>query len=83
MRGTGVNQDGRTNGITVPNPQSQEALIRQVCAQAGIKPRQIRYFEAHGTGTPVGDPIEARALGAAVGEGRSAADACVVGSVTG
>jgi acyl transferase domain-containing protein/acyl carrier protein len=81
IRGTGVNQDGRTNGITVPNPASQEALIRHVCAQAQVQPSQICYVEAHGTGTPVGDPIEAQALGAVLGQGRTPERACVVGSV--
>ncbi len=81
VRGTGVNQDGRTNGITVPNPASQERLILKVCGEAGVEPKQIRYFEAHGTGTAVGDPIEAKALGAAVGTGRDPEHACVVGSV--
>lgn len=81
VRGTGANQDGRTDGITVPNPVSQEALIRKVCEQAQIEPQQIRYVEAHGTGTPIGDPLEAGAIGAALGQGRSAETACVVGSV--
>ncbi|MGH8479084.1 MAG: SDR family NAD(P)-dependent oxidoreductase [Gammaproteobacteria bacterium] len=81
IRGTGVNQDGRTEGITVPSPQAQETLIRQVCRKADVLPAHIRYFEAHGTGTGVGDPIEAQALGAAVGRGRSGEAACVVGSV--
>ena len=81
VRGTGVNQDGRTNGITVPNPDSQEALIRQVCAQADVSPQQIYYVEAHGTGTAVGDPLEARALGAVLGQGRQPEDACLVGSL--
>lgn len=79
--GTGVNQDGRTNGITVPNPKSQAALIRQVCQQAGIEPGQIRYFEAHGTGTTVGDPAEASALGEVVGANRTPDNACAIGSV--
>jgi acyl transferase domain-containing protein/short-subunit dehydrogenase/acyl carrier protein len=81
VRGTGVNQDGRTDGISVPNPESQESLIQKVCAQADIRPERIRYVEAHGTGTSVGDPIEARALGAVFGKGRSGDTACVVGSV--
>ncbi|WP_063772326.1 type I polyketide synthase [Skermanella aerolata] len=81
IRGTGVNQDGRTDGITVPNPASQEALIRQVCVEAAIDPRDIRYVEAHGTGTAVGDPLEAAALGAVLGQGRGPGDRCVVGSV--
>jgi acyl transferase domain-containing protein/NADPH:quinone reductase-like Zn-dependent oxidoreductase/NADP-dependent 3-hydroxy acid dehydrogenase YdfG/acyl carrier protein len=82
IHATGVNQDGRTNGITVPNGASQEALMREVCASAGLDPRQIAYVEAHGTGTPVGDPIEAGAIGAVYGAGRSEhAAPCVVGSV--
>ena len=63
IRGTAVNQDGRTAGMTVPSQEAQEALIRQACRGAGVAPAQIHYVEAHGTGTPVGDPIEARALG--------------------
>lgn len=81
IRGTGVNQDGRTNGITVPNPEAQESLIRRVCLESEVDPRNIRYFEAHGTGTPVGDPLEARALGAVVGRDRDPGDPCIVGSV--
>lgn len=81
IRGTGTNQDGRTPGMTVPNQVSQESLIRRVCQGAGINPAEIQYMEAHGTGTAVGDPIEARALGGAVGTGRSAGDSCRVGSV--
>lgn len=81
-RGTGVNQDGRTNGITVPNLESQAALIRRVLEQAGVKPHQVRYVEAHGTGTAVGDPIEAQALGTVLGKARAdAAAALLVGSV--
>ncbi|MBS1212104.1 MAG: zinc-binding dehydrogenase family protein, partial [Proteobacteria bacterium] len=81
IRGTGVNQDGRTNGITVPNPESQESLVRRVCRESGVDPRDIRYFEAHGTGTAVGDPLEARALGAVVGRERDPDDPCIIGSV--
>jgi acyl transferase domain-containing protein/NADPH:quinone reductase-like Zn-dependent oxidoreductase/acyl carrier protein len=81
VRATGVNQDGRTNGITAPNPEAQEALVRQVCADGEVSPSQIRYIEAHGTGTALGDPIEAAALGAAIGRYRAPDDPCVVGSV--
>jgi acyl transferase domain-containing protein len=82
IHGTGVNQDGRTNGITVPNGASQEALMREVCASAGVDPSQVRYVEAHGTGTPVGDPVEARAIGAVYGSDRiEHTPACIVGSV--
>jgi len=70
IRGTGVNQDGRTDGITVPNPASQEALVRRVMQEAGVTANDLSYIEAHGTGTAVGDPLEASALAAAVGRQR-------------
>ncbi|MGW8702351.1 non-ribosomal peptide synthetase/type I polyketide synthase [Streptomyces eurythermus] len=79
--GSGVNQDGRTNGITVPNPDAQVALIERVCAEAGIAPGSLQYVEAHGTSTPVGDPVEATALGRALAVGRRPGDKCYVGSV--
>ncbi|MGP4002412.1 non-ribosomal peptide synthetase/type I polyketide synthase [Streptomyces sp. 8N706] len=79
--GSGVNQDGRTNGITVPNPDAQVALIERVCAEAGIEPGSLQYVEAHGTSTPVGDPIEAEALGRALSLGRKPGAKCYVGSV--
>ena len=81
IRGSSVNQDGQTNGITVPSGQAQEAAIREACKQAGISPEQIQYIEAHGTGTPVGDPIEANALGNAIGKNPPAGDCCTIGSV--
>jgi len=81
IRGSAVNQDGQTNGISVPNGLAQEAAIREACKQAGISPEQIQYIEAHGTGTPVGDPIEANALGNAIGKNRPAGDYCTIGSV--
>lgn len=80
IRGTGANQDGRTNGITVPNPESQAALIQQVCEQYAVDTNDIYYFEAHGTGTPVGDPLEAKALGTALGQ-QDKQHTCLVGSV--
>jgi acyl transferase domain-containing protein/acyl carrier protein len=81
IRGTAVNQDGRTPGMTVPSQEAQEALVRAACHDAGVPPRAVRYVEAHGTGTPVGDPIEARALGTVLSEGRPAGQPCLVGSV--
>ncbi|WNI27403.1 non-ribosomal peptide synthetase/type I polyketide synthase [Streptomyces sp. ITFR-6] len=81
IAGTGVNQDGRTNGITVPNGEAQVSLVRQVCAEAGITPGDLQYMEAHGTSTPVGDPIEANALSRALAIGRAPGAACYVGSV--
>jgi len=79
--GSGVNQDGRTNGITVPSADAQVRLIRRVCAEAGITPGDLQYVEAHGTSTPVGDPIEANALGRALADGRVEGARCYVGSV--
>jgi acyl transferase domain-containing protein/thioesterase domain-containing protein/acyl carrier protein len=83
IRATAVNQDGQTNGITVPSAPAQQALILEACASAGISPANISYVEAHGTGTPVGDPIEANALGAALGTalGTSRKHPCLIGSV--
>lgn len=82
IRGTGVNQDGRTDGITVPNGQAQAALITSVCDRNGIDPAAVTYVEAHGTGTAVGDPIELGALGSVFGKSRAEGQApCLVGSV--
>jgi len=80
VRGTAVNHDGRTNGIAAPNPDAQEALIRQVYAQAKVPFDHVRYVEAHGTGTAIGDPIEVSVLGKTFGAGRSGTDRCVIGS---
>ncbi|HZT82792.1 MAG TPA: type I polyketide synthase, partial [Gemmataceae bacterium] len=81
IRGTAVNQDGRTPGMTVPSEAAQEALLRQACRDAGVSPAQVQYVEAHGTGTLVGDPIEARALGSVLSAGRPADQPCLIGSV--
>lgn len=67
---SGVNSDGHTHGFSVPSTQAQERLLREVHARAGIAPDDVSYFEAHGTGTPVGDPLEANAIGKAVGQYR-------------
>ncbi|HVU69240.1 MAG TPA: type I polyketide synthase [Ktedonobacteraceae bacterium] len=81
IRGTAVTQDGHTTGITVPNGAAQEAAMRQAYQRAGIVPGKIQYIEAHGTGTPVGDPIEARAIGKVLSEGRDPEQVCLIGSV--
>ena len=78
---TGVNNDGRKSGLTVPSHTAQSALLREVYERAGIAPGEIDYFEAHGTGTAVGDPIEARAIGEAIGQRRSRERPLPVGSV--
>jgi amino acid adenylation domain-containing protein len=71
IRGSCVNQDGRSGGLTVPNPAAQQDAIRGALRSARIDPERVSYVEAHGTGTPLGDPIEVRALGAALGQGRT------------
>ncbi|MGH7222524.1 MAG: acyltransferase domain-containing protein, partial [Gemmataceae bacterium] len=81
IRATAVNQDGRTSGLTVPSQSSQESLVRQALHQAHLAPTDVQFVEAHGTGTLVGDPIEARALGAALSEGRAEGECVVLGSV--
>lgn len=63
IRGSASNHDGQASGISAPNGESQEAVIKQACFNAGISPKDIDYFEAHGTGTAIGDPIEANAIG--------------------
>ncbi|MEL6710182.1 MAG: type I polyketide synthase [Pseudomonadota bacterium] len=62
VRGSAINQDGHTSGLTVPNGPQQVALIRAALAKSAVQPDQVSYLEAHGTGTALGDPIEARAL---------------------
>ncbi|QHC23566.1 type I polyketide synthase [Streptomyces sp. GS7] len=65
--GSGSNSDGRTLGLSLPNPQAQEDLLRRVYADFGVHPDELVYFEAHGTGTLAGDPMEAQAIGQALG----------------
>jgi len=81
IRGTGVSQDGRTDGITVPNDKAQAKLIQQVCKISDVDPDHINYLEAHGTGTALGDPKECSALGSVIGKTREAGNGCWVGSV--
>ncbi|PYC71590.1 beta-ketoacyl synthase [Micromonospora arborensis] len=64
IRGTAAGHDGRASGISVPNGQAQQDVIRAALAEAGLRPDEVSYVEAHGTGTPLGDPIELRALDA-------------------
>jgi acyl transferase domain-containing protein/NADPH:quinone reductase-like Zn-dependent oxidoreductase len=78
---SGVNQDGYTPGITMPNGESQEALVRAIYDNAGLDPAQTGYVEAHGTGTRVGDPIEVTALRNVFNEGRTPRNPLYMGSV--
>jgi polyene macrolide polyketide synthase len=70
IRGSAVNQDGASNGLSAPNGPSQERVIRQALANAGLQARDVDAVEAHGTGTTLGDPIEAGALLATYGQDR-------------
>lgn len=80
IRGSAVNQDGRSNGLTAPNGLAQQDVIRQALADAQIAPHQVGYIEAHGTGTPLGDPIEIASLRAILEDGR-ANERVLIGSV--
>jgi acyl transferase domain-containing protein/acyl carrier protein len=81
IRGTGTNQDGRTQGLSLPSEDAQETLLRHTYTRLGIDPDQVAYIEAHGTGTPAGDPIEARAIGRVLGQTRAATAHLPIGSV--
>src|SRR5581483_2956079 len=81
IRGSAINQDGHSGGLTVPNGTAQQSVIRQALANARLKPEEISYIEAHGTGTALGDPIEAHALAAVLGANRTVANPLVVSSV--
>jgi len=81
IRGSAVNHDGASSGLTVPNELAQEGVIRQALTNAGIDSSQVDYLEAHGTGTALGDPIEINAINAVYGNNRSKDDPLFVGSV--
>ncbi|KAE9366807.1 putative polyketide synthase [Stipitochalara longipes BDJ] len=79
--GSGMNQDGKTKGITMPSGDAQVALMKSVYQKSGLDPSETGYIEAHGTGTKVGDPIEATALHQVFGEGRTKRQPLFIGSV--
>ena len=81
IRGTSVNQDGASQGLTVPSTPSQEKAIEEALARAGICPSDMDYLEAHGTGTVVGDPIELNAATSVYGKGRGKESPLLIGSV--
>ncbi|KAI5792026.1 hypothetical protein EDC01DRAFT_630520 [Geopyxis carbonaria] len=82
VRGTAINANGKTGGVTYPSPEGQEAVIRAAYAKAGIRNfGETGYFECHGTGTPVGDPLEIKAIGKVFAENRTPEDPLFVGSI--
>ncbi|MCV7008101.1 polyketide synthase Pks13 [Mycobacterium gordonae] len=81
IAGSAVNHDGRSNGLIAPNQDAQAEVLRRAYKDAGIDPRNVDYIEAHGTGTILGDPIEAEALGRVVGKGRPADRPALLGAV--
>lgn len=79
LRGSAINQDGRSSGLTAPNGPAQERVIQTALQNAGLQPKDIDYLEAHGTGTKLGDPIEMGAIGSVFGQKKAAP--LIVGSV--
>ncbi|WP_208346812.1 beta-ketoacyl synthase N-terminal-like domain-containing protein, partial [Aetokthonos hydrillicola] len=81
IKGSAVNHDGPSSGLTVPNKMAQKEVIQQALQNARIEPNQVSYVEAHGTGTSLGDPIELESLAAVYGKNRPHNQPLVVGSV--
>ncbi|WP_442509431.1 thioester reductase domain-containing protein [Novipirellula sp. SH528] len=81
LRSAVVNQDGQTSSMTVPSVAGQSEMLSAAYREAGVAPQDVAYMEAHGTGTPVGDPIEAEALGRVLSQGRADDDVCYMGSI--
>ena len=81
MRGSAVNQNGASAGLTMPNGPAQERVIEEALSRAGIAPEGVDYLEAHGTGSGLGDPIEVQAAAAVYGRGRDAARPLLMGTV--
>ncbi|MEU4245490.1 SDR family NAD(P)-dependent oxidoreductase, partial [Actinoplanes sp. NPDC026619] len=80
INGSALNNDGATDGLTVPSAEAQAEMLRSAYGRAGVDPADVQYVELHGTGTRTGDPIEARALGDVLGSARPAAAPLLVGS---
>ncbi|MHB2155572.1 amino acid adenylation domain-containing protein [Calditrichota bacterium GD2] len=81
IRGSAVNQDGKSNGITAPNGVAQQKVIQDALINAEVEPDQIQYIETHGTGTPLGDPIEIESLKRVMLQERSKENPLFIGSV--
>ncbi len=81
IRGSAVNNDGASNGLTAPNPKAQESVLVDAYHAAGMAPTDVHYIETHGTGTPLGDPIEAKAIGKVLAGELRAQEKLRIGSV--
>jgi acyl transferase domain-containing protein/SAM-dependent methyltransferase/acyl carrier protein len=81
IRGSAINQDGRSNGLTAPNALAQQAVLRQALEHSGVLASQVTFVETHGTGTPLGDPIEVDALTQVYGQPRPDGSTCALGAV--
>ena len=81
IKGSALNQDGASQGLTVPDAEAQRQVIEDALVRSGVLASEVDYVEAHGTGTPVGDPIEMEALQAAYGTDRDSGNPLLVGSV--
>jgi amino acid adenylation domain-containing protein len=81
IKGSAVNQDGKSNGLAAPNGMAQRRVIQSALSHAGIKSDAVSYIEAHGSGTPLGDPIEMNAIGSIYGKNRNSGNSLFVGSV--
>lgn len=81
VRGSATNQDGRGTRLSAPNGRAQQAVVRRALEIANVEPSQISFVETHGTGTPIGDPIEIEALTEIIGQPRPGGSRCALGSV--
>lgn len=81
VRGTAVNQDGRSASLTTPNGPSQRSVVKQALSRSQVDPAAVQYIEAHGSGTSLGDPIEVQALEAVFGRAHGSDGALATGSI--
>ena len=81
IRGSAINQNGASAGLTVPNGRAQERVLEEALAQSGFAPADVDYLEAHGAGSALGDPIEVRAASSVYGRGRDPGRPLLLGSV--